>query len=187
MKWPEEDSVQPSRYLELGWYEEALKAAERRLATLEAQGPSRRLQRASLMQTIITALVRLGRIEEAERHLKALENELDLPANVTGDDNTELILRSRLRNAKLEFVKVLLEKKRFEEAAGMLDEIERSRPDLATIDDRFVVKRYSTDRGDAFTGVSTWHAPSAIRSFWKPFDTLRWDLKEAKEAAAPDR
>ncbi len=123
---------------------------------------------------IAKALVAQGKLDEARALLA--EAAKTLPEKINLEDNAELRRRQTVRSAQLEFVRLALSEKRLAEAAALLDEIERARPDLADIPDRTVFEQFAGGGG----GGSMWNLRSEWRRSWDEFDTVRWDLLDAQ-------
>jgi tetratricopeptide (TPR) repeat protein len=109
----------------------------------------------------------LGEIARMEADLKPLEGPIP--------DSGEVERHAYVRTARIQVVRALMDRKEYDRAQTILDEIAKKRPDIHKFARIYVARRISKTR-------STGGSPRAsVRNSWRPFDTVQWDLIEARQ------
>ena len=188
--WPEpsaEQNVwqmkqQASQLLEDGRDVEAQRMYEKALALPTDKWPLplndaarvEQLVRDELRSGIRTCRLRQGQIDEVLAEIAEMGKQLE-PLQGPIPDSEQVDRHTCVRAAWIQVVRELMDRKEYDRAQSIIDEVAKKRPDMNEFTEMYVARRIGENRE---TGGSP---RNEVRDSWRAFDTVQWDLIEARQ------
>ncbi|HET6427774.1 MAG TPA: hypothetical protein VFJ30_05155 [Phycisphaerae bacterium] len=136
--------------------------------------------RARIAVAILRCRIRIEPVEAVAAELDEMEREAPAP-KADLQDWAALNAQAGWRDIRLDGVRRLIDEGRLDAADDLLKRIERDRPDLTAIDPQLMT--LAVPGG----GPSPRPVRHAVRTLWRPVDSVRWQLRRARRSEPPSR